>query len=79
MNSQYWVRDSKLDAYAEKCETRFCEDGSVPKFYCGIGKCDLFSYNCTGGCIIGNGINQDKIKNAWLAKHGLVSQAKHKF
>lgn len=69
-NSQYW---------AEKCETRFCKNGLVPEFYCSVRNCDLSGCNCTGSCIKGNGINQDKIKNVWHAKHDLVSHTKYKF
>lgn len=79
-NSQYWIRQSgKLDIYAEKCETRFCADGTVPAFYCGLGKCDLKGCNCSGGCIKGNGKSQESITKDWLSKHGLAKQAKHKF
>lgn len=78
-SSQYWVWAEKLDLCAETCETRSRSDWLVTNFYCAIENCDLSRCYGTGGCNRGDGLSQDKIKNAWFAKNGSVSEAKHKF
>lgn len=48
----FWVRDRwdhRDDAYAQKCVSLFCKDGSdADGKYCGVGTCGLFGCNCVG-------------------------------
>lgn len=37
--------------YSTLVVSKFCLDGSYPSgFYCGVGSCNIFGYNCDGGC-----------------------------
>lgn len=37
--------------YRAKAASKFCMDGSYTgDFYCGVGPCNIFGYNCDGGC-----------------------------
>lgn len=78
-STQYWIRRSELDKYAEKCETAFCSNGSKTDTYCGIGECDLAGCNCAGGCIQDNGLNQFRVQKKFREAHGLTRKSKHNF
>ena len=76
----FWVTKDKKDESAPKCLSLFCEDGSdAAGKYCGVGPCGPFGCNCVGGCRKGNGTGYETFRRAWLKKHELVREARHKF
>ncbi|CCU56363.1 unknown similar to XecnGV orf106 [Mythimna separata entomopoxvirus 'L'] len=51
--------------YENDCKIEVCGDGRVHEgHYCGVGPCNVFGYNCDGGCISGNPVEEFKILHA---------------
>lgn len=47
----------------DDCQVYICADGSVQKYWCGVGDCDVLGCRCDDGCRKGNW------KSSFLAKY----------
>lgn len=47
--------------YGYICHKEVCNDGTEGTPYCGYGSCNIFGYNCAGGCRQGTSSDAEQI------------------